>query len=62
MSRLRPWLVLVLFVTVTLPLMPLQQLFLWIWPNGARWLPVHYHRLLCRILGVRVETIGAAPW
>lgn len=58
MSWLRPWVVLSLFAALTLPLMPLQQLFLWFWPRMARVLPKHYHRLVCRILGVRVEVIG----
>jgi lyso-ornithine lipid O-acyltransferase len=53
--------VLVLFTALTLPLMPLQQIFLWVWPRMARVFPMHYHRLVCRILGVRVEVVGAAP-
>lgn len=61
MSSLRPWWVLVLFLTLTVPLMPLQQLLIWFWPRMARVLPMHYHRLVCRILGVRVEVVGTAP-
>ena len=61
MNSLRPWWVLALFMTLTLPLMPLQRLFIWLWPRMARVLPMHYHRLVCRILGVRVEVIGMAP-
>lgn len=61
MSRLRPWVALVLFLALTLPLMPLQQFFVWIWPRMARVLPMHYHRLVRRILDVRVEVVGAAP-
>jgi 1-acyl-sn-glycerol-3-phosphate acyltransferase len=60
-SWLRPWVALVLFVAVTLPLMPLQQLFVWFWPRMARLLPMHYHRLVRRILGIRVEVSGTAP-
>lgn len=52
---------LVLFMALTLPLMPLQQLFLWFSPRLARDFPMHYHRLLCRILGVKVEVVGTAP-
>jgi len=52
---------LVLFTALTLPLMPLQQLFVWFWPRMARVFPMHYHRLVCRILGIRVEVIGKAP-
>ena len=53
--------VLVLFTALTLPLMPLQQLFIWIWPRMARRFPMHYHRLVCRLLGVKVEIVGEAP-
>jgi lyso-ornithine lipid O-acyltransferase len=49
------------FVAITLPLMPLQQLFIWSWPAMARRFPHYYHRMLCRILGVTVEVEGAAP-
>ncbi|PZF77478.1 1-acyl-sn-glycerol-3-phosphate acyltransferase [Aestuariivirga litoralis] len=51
---------LILFCALTLPLMPLQQLFVWFWPRQARTFPMHYHRLVCRILGVRLEVTGAA--
>lgn len=61
MNWLRPWWVLTLFTALTLPLMPLQQLFIWFWPSMARVFPRHYHRLVCRILGVRVEVVGTAP-
>lgn len=61
MSILRPWWVLFLFVVLTLPLMPLQQLFLWFWPRLARSFPMYYHRLVSRILGVRVEVVGPRP-
>ena len=61
MSRIRPWVVLAMFVMLTLPLMPLQQLFLWFSPRMARAFPMHYHRLLCRLLGVKVEVFGRVP-
>lgn len=61
MSILRPWWVLFLFIALTLPLMPLQQLFLWFWPRLGRVFPMYYHRLVSRILGVRVEVIGHMP-
>jgi len=60
-SRIRPWVVLAMFVMLTLPLMPLQQLFLWFSPRMARAFPMHYHRLLCRLLGVKVEVFGRVP-
>jgi 1-acyl-sn-glycerol-3-phosphate acyltransferase len=46
------------FTLVTLPLMPLQQLFVWWWPSMARAFPMHYHRLVLRILGVRLKIVG----
>ena len=61
MNRLRAWWALLLFTALTLPLMPLQQCFVWFWPRMARVFPMHYHRLVCRILGVKVEVIGTAP-
>lgn len=61
MSRLRPWAVLMVFAVLTLPLMPLQQVFVWFWPRMARAFPMHYHRLVCRILGIRVELSGKLP-
>ncbi|MCA3562164.1 MAG: 1-acyl-sn-glycerol-3-phosphate acyltransferase [Aestuariivirga sp.] len=61
MNWFQPGLVLVLFGALTLPLIPLQQLFVWLWPEMAKVLPLHYHRLVCRILGVKVEVVGKAP-
>ena len=61
MSRLRPWIILALFAGLTVPLMPLQQLFIWLWPGMARRFPMHYHRLVCRLLGIGLEVKGRAP-
>jgi hypothetical protein len=58
MSRLRPAVILAVFALFTLPLMPLQQLFVWFWPHMARRFPMHYHRVVCRILGIRVKIVG----
>ncbi len=58
MSRLRPPLILATFAAFTLPLMPLQQLFVWFWPAMARRFPMHYHRVVLRILGVRLKVLG----
>lgn len=58
MSRLRPPLILAVFAAFTLPLMPLQQLFVWFWPAMARRFPMHYHRMVLRILGVRLKVLG----
>ena len=61
MSRARPLLLLTAFALLTLPLMPLQQLFVWFWPRMARRFPMHYHRMVCRILGIRVQVKGLPP-
>lgn len=61
MNRLRPWVLLFCFIALTLPLMPLQQVFLWFWPSMARLLPVHYHRAVCRLLGIRIRVMGKLP-
>ncbi len=53
--------ILACFAALTLPLMPLQQLFIWTWPNMARAFPMHYHRLVCRMLGIRIEVSGKPP-
>ena len=58
MSRLRPPLILAMFAAFTLPLMPVQQLFVWFWPAMARRFPMHYHRMVLRILGVRLKILG----
>jgi 1-acyl-sn-glycerol-3-phosphate acyltransferase len=57
-SRLRATLVLMSFAGLTLPLMPVQQLFVWFWPRMARRFPMHYHRLVLRLLDVRVNIYG----
>jgi lyso-ornithine lipid O-acyltransferase len=60
LSRLRASLLLLGFAGLTLPLMPVQQLFVWFWPRMARRFPMHYHRAVLRILGVRVHVDGEA--
>ena len=61
MSGRRAAAVLTVFGAVTVALMPVQQLFVWLWPSMARRFPMYYHRLVCRILGVRVTCHGEAP-
>jgi 1-acyl-sn-glycerol-3-phosphate acyltransferase len=46
------------YFLLTLPLMPVQALFLLVSPALARWLPHAYHRLACKILGLEVEVRG----
>jgi 1-acyl-sn-glycerol-3-phosphate acyltransferase len=49
---------LVAYFLVTLPLMPVQALLLAMGSPLARRLPHHYHRIVCRILGLELETLG----
>jgi lyso-ornithine lipid O-acyltransferase len=56
---MRPALIILVFAVFTLPLMPLQQCFIWFWPAMARTFPMYYHRAVLRILGVRLEREGA---
>lgn len=49
------------FASLTLPLMPLQQLFVWTRSRYARTFPMHYHRIVARILGIHVKLEGELP-
>lgn len=49
---------LLILASVTLPLMPLQQLFVWWWPAAARRFPHFFHGMVARILGVKVTVVG----
>lgn len=53
--------ILLFFAGLTMPLMPLQQLFVWFWPGMARRFPMYYHRLVCRLLGIRLKVSGKRP-
>ncbi len=50
---------LAVYLAVTLPLMPVQALFLALNSPLALRLPKAYHALCCRILGIRVDIRGA---
>ena len=58
MRGLRAWLVLTTFFVFTLPLMPLQLLFLRTGSRYARTFPNWYHRQVCRLVGVRLHIDG----
>jgi lyso-ornithine lipid O-acyltransferase len=49
------------FLALTLPLMPLQQVFIWFWPTMARRFPQTYHSILCKVLAVTIDVQGAKP-
>lgn len=59
MVRLRPFFILVGFLALTLPLMPVQYGLVRLNRRAARWLPWVYHRLLCRLLGMTLSVNGA---
>lgn len=46
------------FMALTLPLMPVQYLLLKVAPGLSRKLPYWYHRLVCRLLGIRTTVEG----
>jgi lyso-ornithine lipid O-acyltransferase len=56
---MRVVLVLLLFLLVTLPLMPLQWLAVVLKNPLRRRIPVFYHRFLLRLLGIRMRRTGA---
>jgi 1-acyl-sn-glycerol-3-phosphate acyltransferase len=59
MGVLRASIILCLFLLLTLPLMPVQLMLVALRLPLARYLPPFYHRLVCRLLGVRVHLSGA---
>jgi lyso-ornithine lipid O-acyltransferase len=61
MAKLSATLRALCFVLLTLPLMPLQALFILVWPNMARVFPHYYHKIACRILGFKTVVMGELP-
>jgi 1-acyl-sn-glycerol-3-phosphate acyltransferase len=61
MKHGRPTLLLLGFVALTLPLMPVQQLLLWCWPSLADRFPHWYHRRVAWLLGIRINVSGPRP-
>ena len=59
MSTLRAFSRLCIFMVFTMPLMPLQAVFVRTWPWAAGRFPHWYHRKVCRIIGVRLHVDGA---
>jgi 1-acyl-sn-glycerol-3-phosphate acyltransferase len=58
MRSVRAFLVLAVFFGFTVPLMPLQLLFVWTSSRYARTFPHWYHRQVCKIIGVRLNIEG----
>lgn len=61
MAAIRASLTLLLFMLLTLPLMPLQALFIATGSSLRRILPHWYHGLVCKLLHVRVHVSGEPP-
>lgn len=59
MGVLRASIILLFFLLLTLPLMPIQALLVATRLRAARYLPYFYHGLVRRLLGVRVHLSGA---
>jgi lyso-ornithine lipid O-acyltransferase len=59
MGSLRASTILLLFLLLTVPLMPIQALLVAFNLSLQRWLPHWYHQLVCRLLSVRVHLSGA---
>lgn len=58
---MRAFVILAAFAALTLPLMPLQWIFKYTSVGAARWLPWAYHRIVCRLLGVKLKVEGTLP-
>lgn len=59
MSAIRAGRILAVFFAMTVPLMPLQALFIRVSPRLARTFPHWYHRQVCRLIGIRLSIDGA---
>ncbi len=58
MATLRGIFILILFFVLTVPLLPVQALFLRVAPAWARQLPNIYHRVVCKLFGLRLNVTG----
>ena len=58
MATLRAVAIIVVFVAVTLLLIPVQWLLVRFHSGWRRRLPHHYHRFLCRLMGTRITVLG----
>jgi lyso-ornithine lipid O-acyltransferase len=59
METLRAATVLAAIIALTVPLMPVQAALLRFSNRGARRMPQWYHRILCRLLGLRLDVTGS---
>jgi 1-acyl-sn-glycerol-3-phosphate acyltransferase len=49
---------LIAYLCLTIPLMPVQLLFVMLVSRMAERFPVFYHRLCCRLMGIDIEALG----
>ncbi len=61
MAVIRASFILTLFMLLTFPLMPVQAVFIASGTPMRKHLPSWYHRLVCRLMGVRVHVSGEPP-
>jgi 1-acyl-sn-glycerol-3-phosphate acyltransferase len=59
MTKLRAFSILLVFVVVTVILLPLQWAAVKLRLPARRSIPYRYHRFVCRLFGVRVSVLGA---
>jgi 1-acyl-sn-glycerol-3-phosphate acyltransferase len=59
MRSLRAAILVFCFIAVTLPALPVQWLAVRLRAPAARVIPMLYHRLLCRLIGIKVTVLGA---
>jgi 1-acyl-sn-glycerol-3-phosphate acyltransferase len=59
LANLRAFVLLTAFMALTLPCMAAQFIFLKLGMRQAKTFPHAYHKLVCRLLGIRVHVIGA---
>ena len=58
LTTVRAAFLLAVFIAITLPLMLVQYVLVWLKLPQARTLPRFYHKLVCRVIGVRVHVRG----
>jgi len=59
MTKLRAFSILLVFIVVTVILLPLQWAAVKLRLPARRSIPYRYHRFVCRLFGVRVSVLGA---
>ncbi len=58
MSTLRAYAIVIVFLSVTLLLIPYQSFNLRFRPKAAKTFPWRYHRFMAKLFGIRIHTVG----